>query len=292
MTQILQPFEQLCELNREAYIKLNDIKNPLIVVGGQALGYWLNYYDEIVPPQYRQAVYSVDIDYVAKIADIHKINQEWKAQLEEASIDDHSPSLALILLRDNISHEIKQKDGALFIDVDEYYKNKIAPNLVDFIDMPQGFSYGDINEEAGLILHTIPFVFPQEYELEPHNNLRVLTPIACLKSRLANHKSPSVKPPERERIRIRALMKLIIYYIQEQLEEIGFRKIKKQINLLIEIIASPESINLFVKYDIHLPEILEFFVKNKIVGLPSEFVQLELPQKLEYIQRKITKHSS
>jgi len=284
MPSILYPLDQLNQLNREVYVKLNDIERPLIVVGGQAVSYWLHYYFISEPEQVR----SVDIDYVAKLSDIRQLNQVWNTQLQEA--DNHPPpSLAVVLLENNISHEIKQIEGALFIDIDKYAKNEIKPNLVDFIDRPKGFLSEDINTEKGLALHTVCFRFPPDYHLDPHRNLRILTPIACLKSRLANHEKPPIKPLQLERIRIRALMRPIVYYIQNQLNEIGFRRLKAQIDLLSALIASPESIRLSVEHDIHLLEILEFFIDNKIEGLPEKFIAQELPRKIKYIENKIQK---
>jgi hypothetical protein len=284
MLSILSPLDQLYQLNREAYVKLDDIEQPLIVVGGQAISYWLDYYGL----SEREQVRSVDIDYVAKLSDIRQLNQTWKSLLQEAG-NHPPPSLALILLEDNVSHEIKQAEGALFVDIDKYAKNEIKPNLIDFIDRPKGFSSDDMNPEKGLALHTVLFRFPSEYHLEPHQNLKILTPIACLKSRLANHSKPPIKPPQLERIRIRALMSPIIYYIQDQLDEIGFRNLKEQIDLLSALIASPESIRLYVEHDIHLLEILEFFIDNKIEGLPEKFIAQELPRKIKYIENKIQK---
>ncbi len=285
MIQFLSPLEQLYELNREIYTQLDDIQYPLIVVGGQAIHYWLDYY-EIIEPKIQQ-IYSVDIDYVAKLDDIRQLNQKWKSQLSEAS-DNPPPSLALILLENDL-HQIKQIDGALFIDIDKFSKNEIKPNLIDFIDRPKGFSVKDLDIEKGLTIHTVPFKFPPEFNLEPHQNLRILTPIACLKSRLANYKKPPIKPPKLERMRIQALMNPISYYLQDQLEEIGFRNLKKQINLLIELIETPESIELSIKYNIHLLEILNFLKTSEIEGLPEDFVNQELTKKITHIESRIQK---
>ncbi len=287
MTDVLWPLEQLHALNKEAYEKLDEIEKPLIVVGGQAIAYWINYYD-LKNAQNEKAAYSVDIDYVAKLNDIKLLNQVWKSFLQVA-VNNPPPSLASILLQDGQSNKIKEVDGALFVDIDKYKQKQIKPNLVDVIDRPQGFDYNDINTENGLMLHTVPFVFPESFHLIPHDKLRILTPIACLKSRLANHKEPPVKPPSIERTRIRCLISPIIYYIQDQLDEVGFRNTKKQINLLIDLIASTESIHLSVNHNIHLLEILDFFVEQKIEGLPDIFVQRELTQKIKEIQTKISK---
>ncbi len=100
VTKILKPLEQLFQLNREAYTKLDELSKPLIVVGGQAIGYWLKYYADMldIRPEYTEAIYSVDIDYAAKLKDIQLINDEWNSQFLPTPEDHPPPSLAVIVL--------------------------------------------------------------------------------------------------------------------------------------------------------------------------------------------------
>ncbi|WP_040294932.1 hypothetical protein [Beggiatoa alba] len=137
--------------------------------------------------------------------------------------------------------------------------------------------------------------FEQLYQLnsEAYAKLDELSrpPIACLKSRLANHAKPHIKPQSLERTRIRLLIMPIIYYLQDQLIENGFRQTKKQIDLLIQLIESQESINLSLLHQIYLIEILEFFANppEPITELPTHFIQEELPRCLTKISTKIEK---
>ncbi len=157
---------------------------------------------------------------------------------------------------------------------------------MDVIDIPAGFSYKDINSKAGLELYTTAFVFPKEYGLKPHENLRILSPLGSLKSRIANHKN--LKPPGLERKRIRALMGPVVFYIQDQLAD--FRKAKKQINLLTDIVESKDAIRLSVDYGVNLIDTLIFLVENEIDGLPTAFIENEFPKNIDRISKKIEKY--
>jgi len=46
MIKYLNPIDQLFELNREVIPSLEKFEHPIIVVGGQALFYWIDYYLE------------------------------------------------------------------------------------------------------------------------------------------------------------------------------------------------------------------------------------------------------
>lgn len=100
MPDILTPLEQLFELNKEAYKCLNTLKNPLTVIGGQAVSYWVNYYEYFLSHTYNiEAMHSVDIDYLSKKMDIKLINEAWNTELYYSN-DEPPPSLAKILLKD------------------------------------------------------------------------------------------------------------------------------------------------------------------------------------------------
>ncbi len=288
--QALVPTDQLFELNREIYPILETLAHPLIVVGGQAVSYWLAYYDiedKLTDEQRLQAT-SVDIDYCGTKHDFEKCSETWNVDFEIPSIGDATPEIGHSILRDRITQNIKEHDGALFVDIIEWEEHhKQAPNVVDILRTPAGFSNIDF-ENKRLLQHSSLFEFPTEFGLDLHEKLRILNPIGCLKSRLLNYWLLSkVKNPAKEVARIKLIIMPIIYFLTEQLHENGYRETRKYIDLYMILIKSQASMKLFISEGVDLSIGLSYFVEENKEALPSDFVDIEFALWKSGVEMKI-----
>ena len=288
--QALVPTDQLFELNREIYPILDTFAHPLIVVGGQAVSYWLAYYDieDTLTDEQRLQATSVDIDYCGTKQDFEKCSDTWNVDFDIPSISDATPEIGHSILRDKITKNIKEHNGALFVDIIEWqeYHNQI-PNVVDILRTPAGFRNIDF-ENKRLQQHSSPFEFPSEFKLELHEKLRILNPIGCLKSRLSNYRLLSgVKNPTKEVARIKLLIEPIIYFLTDQLHENGYRETRKYLDLYMILIESQASMKLLIFEGVNLLIGFSYFVKENTGILPSKFVDTEFALWKSGVEMKI-----
>lgn len=125
---------------------------------------------------------SVDCDYSARKDDIAAIAKTLSVKMWENK-DGQPPSLALFMLIDQDTNDIKRDGKRLFTVPD-------APdeqNVVDIIDRPGGFDRSDFLGNK-LYLHTAPFYVEATDPCLPEmsEKIRVLNPIACMRSRFSN----------------------------------------------------------------------------------------------------------
>lgn len=288
--QALVPTDQLFELNREIYPILDTFAHPLIVVGGQAVSYWLAYYDieDTLTDEQRLQATSVDIDYCGTKQDFEKCSDTWNVDFDIPSISDATPEIGHSILRDKITKNIKEHNGALFVDIIAWqeYHNQI-PNVVDILRTPAGFRNIDF-ENKRLQQHSSPFEFPSEFKLELHEKLRILNPIGCLKSRLSNYRLLSgVKNPTKEVARIKLLIEPIIYFLTDQLHENGYRETRKYLDLYMILIESQASMKLLIFEGVNLLIGFSYFVKENTGILPSKFVDTEFARWKSGVEMKI-----
>ena len=287
----LDPIDQLFYLNKEFYLKLNDFSAPIYVVGGQAIAYWVKYYEKDLQPtpsEWRVA-HSVDIDYMSKIADISIVAGCWNVPISFAT-NHQPPSIALIKL-ETPSKEIKKTtDGLLFLDVDEFnVDGNISGNIVDFIDRPAGFDLKYFESEKISGVYSTNFSFPLDYDLAPNDNLKILTPIGCLQSRLANiFRTQKSKKIEIERIKL--LRQIILYYFQDCGAELSFRKLKTHIDILFNIIISNDGIQLYIQHDVDLRPV--FYNLLHLKFLPDTFISKEFIYMRNKLDDKFTRRKT
>ncbi|MCL1126618.1 hypothetical protein [Shewanella surugensis] len=164
---------------------LNNLNQPIVIVGGQSVSYWLDFYSASLNGAKAQTA-SVDIDFVANRNSVKQITKVWNIDVKFAGIDVPPPSVAIAQLIDRDSNKIKMSRGLQFIDVDMYenegYKKA---NLVDFIDFPSGFTRKEFLGKSKTII-TAQYEFSIKSGLKSHENLLILNPFGCLISRVSN----------------------------------------------------------------------------------------------------------
>ncbi|WP_299665056.1 hypothetical protein [uncultured Psychromonas sp.] len=285
---ILKPLDQLFLLNLEIHKNLDKIAEPILVVGGQAVAYWLEMYSDIIEMNAKDefASQSVDIDYATCTNNAQLMADFWGVDVKFAK-NHPPPSIAVMKLVD-YSHNIKKNDdGFLFIDIDEYNnERKLEGNMVDIIDLPAGFSNELRSNTKYAKLYSSPFIFPESFKIEPSTKLRILSPLGCLKSRITNLLD-TPKNNEIEIIRIKLLREPLAYYLQDVAEEEGFREYKRHLDSLKDLILSREGIQLYTLYDVNLIEVYRL-IAISTPDTPNSFIDKELPSVLKKMNEKYT----
>ncbi|HAS8541326.1 TPA: hypothetical protein I7730_16200 [Vibrio vulnificus] len=274
----IHPLDQLFLLNRELAEIINDIDEPVIVVGGQAIAYWNARFQDYMPNDENsiRAGQSTDIDYIARLQDIETIVNKWGAIVAIAT-NHPPPQLALSTLRDSCG-KIKEHDGAKFLNIDDYLQDRVErANIVDFIDAPRGFDLREFRDRGKLLLTTTEFDLSLVYEdFGLSDKLRILTPISCIKSRLSNLFG-GIKEPRLEVDRIKLLRVIVsIYFIELLSSGEKERYIKKQLDYFAEVVGSTEGAKLNALYSVDLRDVFEY-VATDLNLFNGKYIEKQYP---------------
>lgn len=274
---ILMPLEQLQELSKELLPIVNSLSSPLIIVGGQAVSYWMDYYKEAIQGLNTEQIASSDIDFMmTNRPDIVEIAKTWDVEPQFAGEATQPPSVAIALLHGPDGQDIKtSSSGAKFIDMDAFeLEGTLNPNIVDFIDSPAGFERDELISTHKRALLTQRYEFPQN-STDSNDNLLILNPIGCLKSRIANLLKTN-KPKEIEVLRIKALCFPIYFFIQDLYIDHEPKHVKRYLKLLSEIICSESGVQVFTHYGTDLrPALIDTL---NLPNQPDKFYSEELPR--------------
>lgn len=288
----LSPLDQLFLLNKEIYDQLDALEKPIIVVGGQAVSYWLEYYSQLhtITDIDRAQATSVDVDYCGTKGDFLILTDKWKVTFNIAPMEHSTPEIGNSVLKDRYTDKIKETDGLMFVDIGAWVEERgEEPNQVDLLELPMGFKNIDFQCKR-LKQHTTHFEFPDEFELVPNDNLLILNPIGCIKSRMLNYKFlKRVKDPTRELERIRLLIPSVALFLQISLMDDGYKQTRKYIDLLMILAKSSLGMDIRYHQGIDLSAILDFLAHAQNERLPKEFINTELPKWRAGIESKFEK---
>lgn len=290
-SDFLQPIDQLFFINKALIDNSDRIVEPIITVGGQAVHYWvvhyLSYYR--TPPE---SVYiaSNDVDFSTRASNLSVIEAILNV---EANRDENGPppSLALILLKDKVTHKIKSENGKYYVNHELYDgEHEIKPNIVDIIDFPAGFEHVDFKEKK-LILNTEPFQLPMELETPPSDLIRILNPIACVKSRVANIEQ-KIKPNITAEVeRIKSLRVPVVVFILDKFLQTEFREAKEYLYKLFELLQDRITIRIIAKYKIDFHSVLDaiYISLKDLEGIDETFISKDFIHRAGYTKKKIDK---
>jgi len=304
--EVIPPYEQVYLLNQQLICNADQFKHAVITVGGQAVQYWISYYHskyvDRLPDE--RLTTSVDCDYSARKDDIAAIAKTLSVKTWE-NRDGQPPSLAQFMLIDQDTNDIKRDGNRLFSVPDA----PDEPNVVDIIDRPGGFDRSDFLEEK-LYLHTSPFYVeatgPDMPEMS--EKVRVLNPIACMRSRFSNLIDLR-RDPEIEISRINALKIPCYYFLIDQFDVGPFRNAREMFMELWRL-ALDESclrqqafwhtwqgplLEMQQSNNITLLEVLErlhqFLVEHlDDFEIPENFLTKELPLKLAQLNDRFERY--
>lgn len=243
----LHPLEQLDILNNQ----VKDLINfPLIVVGGQAIAYWIWKYQKAFNYNVfsNKKLFSYDIDYVASKENLKQLSEIWNIQLQ---MNDHGqpPSIGIMLAKDKYN-KIKEYKGLKF-----YNEEIDMPNIIDFIFSPAGFDYN--------IIKKLPEKYFLKYFDSDSSSIFILSPLGCLKSRLANiYQNIKRSTIFLEIERVHSLNVTFIAFQLEILDSGNINKFYKVFSDYRNEIMNSEISKCDAKYDLNLIKPFEYFMEN------------------------------
>lgn len=243
----LHPLEQLDILNHQAK---DIIDFPIIVVGGQAIAYWIWKYQNAFDYNVfnNKKLFSYDIDYVAPKEKLIKLADIWDIQLQMNN-NGHPPSVGIMIAKDK-NNKIKEYDGLKF-----YNEEIDMPNIIDFIFAPAGFEYN--------IIKNLPEKYFVNYFDNNISNVFILSIIGCLKSRFANiYQNIKRSTIFLEIERIHSLNVTFIAYQIKNINSGNINKFYKSFSDYRDEIMNSNVSKIDAKYKLNLIKPFEYFMEN------------------------------
>lgn len=286
----IPPEQQIIKLNRDLIDNAHLLPSPVITVGGQAVMYWYLANFHLYPQQPDlTAITSIDIDYVTRKEGIEVIAKIFNVKGRVQDIF-NPPSIAVLNLIDKDTGKVKKDVQGQFLN-----EQLNEANIVDIIDRPTGFAAGDFVGNK-LALNTEPFlVMPDRHgAIMSHEFVRVLNPIACIRSRLANATVPMGKDRLTEAERIRVLALPVFNFMLEKLQTLPFRQGRQYIDYFLSFIWARQFRFFQAEHKIPLYRIVEQLMtelqQNPGDYLSPELYLEELPRKVDYFARKYARY--
>lgn len=203
-----------------------------MLVAGQALAFWSDYY-QLTPPTALQAGVTYDIDFLGTKKDALRHAQNLEARfgdcvvLHAATIDDPPPNSAVIVLRD--------------------LNGRDEPIIIDYLTALQGYKYED---EPRLRRYAVPATV--------HGRaLLVMHPFDCLKSRTHNLIELPAKRNEMGIAQVRLSMQVVKAYLREACADGWTAERSRGLPVAEQIIllaSSSIGVRLWLDYDIDVLE--------------------------------------
>lgn len=221
---------------------------PAVLVGGQSLVAWIEYYDIPIPNSETPAL-TQDVDFLGSIVDAKLLGKELNAKVNVAGIDDHTPNTAVLSFRSPST-------------------NKIL--IIDFLGSLIGLDEKEVRKLA------------VEMEFDSLGNIYVLHPILCLKSRVENLHKLKNKRNGNGITQARMAIEVTKKYLEDILQgENGIRQALNAVKRLREIALSDAGIFIYHEYDL---DILTSIDPDLFKG--SKFVNQGWPRLLDLVKIK------
>lgn len=286
----IPPEEQILKLNRYLIDNAVQLPSPVITIGGQAVMYWYLTYLHLYPDQPDITfITSIDVDYVTRKEGIDVIAKIFNVSAQVQEIF-NPPSIAVLSLIDKDTGRVKEDAQGQFLNeqLDE-------ANIVDIIDRPTGFEIGDFVGDK-LALNTEPFLVMPDRQgaAMSHEFVRVLNPVACIRSRLSNATVPMGKDRLTEAERIRVLALPAFNFLLEKLQTLPFRQGRRYVDYFISFIWNRSFRRFQAEHRIPLFRIVEQLVaeleQDPDDEVPPEFYQEELSRKVDYLTQEYQRY--
>ncbi|MCW7761569.1 hypothetical protein [Photorhabdus luminescens] len=291
----IEPLDQLYLLNRELMEHADNFTAPVITIGGQAVHYWVTwYYNNYSAKPLSEYITSNDVDFSARKIDVEAIAKALNVSIQHNE-NNPPPAIAIFALKNKDTGKIKEYKNKLFVNKQIYNEKHIEiPNVVDIIDWPAGFELSDFQANK-LSLNTEVFYIPiTDLKYTPHYNVRIINPIACMKSRFFNVYSKVKTDVIQEVERIKALCIPVLIFLYEKFEKYDFREAKRYFYKFLEIVENTYYKRFQVEYNIRLDKVLEelYNVLLESYGdfcVPSMFMENEFQSIIKRVNNKMNR---
>ncbi|RAK01591.1 hypothetical protein B0I24_101214 [Aliidiomarina maris] len=216
----LDPFSTLAEAHKLLSQLPQELADRIVLIGGQALLLWAEYYliDQATGLQY-ELLASDDLDFMGRRPEVIDCAHAWHAEHRLPSPDDNAPQSGIVVLNNSgLFHTIDFLTSVYGIDDHEVYK------------------YSDL------------MVFGE-------NQIKVLSPPLCLKSRIANLSGLHYAEPlqQREVVRITAAIEATKLYLIDICNSGQKRPLSKAVKYLMRyVLLSRAGVAISAAYDLDL----------------------------------------
>jgi len=248
--------------------------------------YWYLTYLHLYPDQPDvTAITSIDVDYVARKEGVDVIARIFNVESKTQDIF-HPPSIAVLSLIDRDTGQVKEDEQGQFLNA-----RLNEANIVDIIDRPTGFDADDFVANK-LRLNTEPYlVMPDRHGAAMcHEFVRVLNPLACIRSRLSNATVPMGKDRLTEAERIRVLALPAFNFLLEKLQTLPFRVGRKYVDYFLSFIWQRDFRRFQAEHNIPLYRIVEQLTVELEHDpgnyISPELYMKELPRKIDYLKQE------
>lgn len=200
------------------YSAISKLPDPstVILVGGQSVSFWVDYFDINLPVQ-ETAYLTQDADFLGTHRDAELLAKSLGAKIKKATIDDNTPNLAVLTFR-----------GA-----------EGKPLLIDFLSIIIGV------DEKAIRARAIPIQWNDK-------ELHILHPMLCLKSRLENLKTLPGKRDRNGISQARVAVEIIRKYIVSLLSSAPEREAINAAKQLRKMAISDAGVYVFKHYQIDI----------------------------------------
>jgi hypothetical protein len=239
------------EQTAQVLARLADLEHEIVLVGGQAVNFWANYYEKRVPELAKGAPYtSKDIDFVGPHAAVEECAHRLGGTARLATIEDmNTPNTGVVLYVDEDKHARQIDFLGAVAGVENTHETSIGAEVLD---------------EAG----------------QPIATFRVMHPVLCLLSRAHNVAYlPGYDTPH-ARNQLRAAIICAKQFISDMLKDDAKAALNFN-NKLLKEAGFGASLVVYVRYAI---DVLEAVVTD--AGLPAQFYSEHLPRSRTFIDRR------
>lgn len=249
----VNPFDTLEEATKLLSVIPQELADRLILIGGQALLLWGEYYliDKLTGKQL-ESLASDDLDFMGRRPEVEDCAKAWHGEARLPDIDDHTP-----------------QSGMVFVN------NKGVKEVIDFLPQVYGISHND----------ALRFSDRMKFG---ENTVRVLSPPLCLKSRIENLNGLGYGEAkiEREKVRVIAAMSACYYYLVDICDNQTTPRTLPNVVTYIanSILLSPAAIALSVEYGF---DFKDAFPVKRIASANAEIANRFLESRFAKYRQKV-----
>jgi hypothetical protein len=247
--ELAPPFSY--EQTARVLARLADLEHEIVLVGGQAVNFWANYYEKRVPELAEGAPYtSKDIDFIGPHAAVEECARRLGGTARLATIDDmNTPNTGVVL----------------FVDEDKHVRQIDFLGAVAGVESPVETSVGaEVLDDEGRAVASF----------------RVMHPVLCMLSRAHNVAYLPGYDTAHARNQLRAAIICARQFIRDVLQDdaraaLGFnKKVLKEAGYGASLLVHAR----------HGIDVLDAVVTD--AGLPERFYSEHLPRARTFIKRR------
>jgi hypothetical protein len=231
-------------------LSANDIGDSIILIGGQSIAFWAQYY-RISIPQTESPALTQDLDFLGKAAAAKALGNAINAKVKIATFDDSTPNTGLLTWAPSQSSDRRL--------------------LIDFLRNVLGVLDKDVKNLAVTVA------------IEDLPAIKVLHPIICMQSRFANLATLSSKRDKNGIIQAKLSVEIAKQFIANDAMPLGNTVVSRAISRIMAICTAPSAIYVLHEFGIDGRDAIDLSLLPK----DHPFVTIEYPKLLYKYEKKV-----